>query len=106
MTEEKSQSLNDVGTRREHLMDLYDLWAFALEILNGPLLLQDKSQDTRRSELESAMRLLFAALEKDYNEGVYSRAINYENKAEKIEGGRGTPLKKEEHPEGYDKPSD
>jgi hypothetical protein len=74
----KTGSMEDVGTRMQHLLDLYNLWGEGLEICvrfdkNSPMY-EEKTQ-----ELKHALKLLGYHLEKDYHEEEYKKAIDFPN---------------------------
>ena len=76
-------SMEDVGTRISHLLDLYNLWNVGLDILER----FDKSTpfyDVKKTELESAINLLNWHMEKDYKESEYRAIIDQLPKAEDI----------------------
>ena len=68
-------SMEDVGTRISHLLDLYNLWNVGLDILER----FDKRTpfyDVKKTELESAINLLNWHIEKDYKESEYRAIID------------------------------
>lgn len=67
--------MDHIGTRAEHLADLYDLWS------SGHMLFSRKSYPTEyetvvMDELNTCMRYLAAYMQKDYNASSYAREIN------------------------------
>ena len=68
-------NLDDVGTRKEHLLDLYELWAVGRGILerNGSL---SSTEQARLIDLEIALKLLWYHLTQDYNANRYIDEIN------------------------------
>lgn len=76
-------TMEDVGTRMQFLLDLYNLWNTGLDILER----FDKSTpfyDIKKKELESAINLLNWHMEKDYKESEYRAIIDQLPKAEDI----------------------
>lgn len=68
-------SMDDVGSRMSHLLELYTLWQTGLDILER----FDKSSpwyDKKKEELEGAIRLLGYHMEKDYQEKEYREVID------------------------------
>ena len=60
-------SMDDVGTRFKHLIDLYELWLTGIEILDR----YDKDTPfyhEKRLELVHATQMLLFHLQKDYNQ--------------------------------------
>lgn len=68
-------NLDDVGTRKEHLLDLYELWAVGRGILerNGSL---SSMEQARFIDLDIALKLLWYHLSQDYNVNRYIDEIN------------------------------
>lgn len=62
----KTKSMDDVGTRQQHLADLYELWVTGLDILEC----YDKHlplYEEKKAELTAAKKLLFFHMVKDYD---------------------------------------
>ena len=71
----KTGSMDDIGSRISHLLDLYNLWQEGLDILFR----YDKhtpGYEEKKRELETACRLLMYHVEKDYKEGEYKKIID------------------------------
>ena len=71
----KTGSMDDVGSRISHLLDLYNLWQEGIDIL----VRYDKhtpGYEDKKKELEIACRLLNYHIEKDYHEDNYKRVID------------------------------
>jgi hypothetical protein len=71
----KTGSMDDVGTRMEHLTQLYELWKTGLDVIerfdkNSPF------YEERKTELESSLKLLAYHMEKDYSENSYRQAVD------------------------------
>src|ERR1700688_3044697 len=63
----KTGSLDDVGTRMQHLTELYDLWSTGLDVItrfdrHAPFYAEKKK------ELENALKLLMFHMQKDYKD--------------------------------------
>jgi len=59
--------MDDVGSRQQHLIDLYEVWQTGLDILER----YDKRApfyQERKAELEAATKLLYYYMTKDYDE--------------------------------------
>ena len=83
--------MDDVGTRAQHLMDLYDIWTVGLQYMeNGHYI--TVGEQSKIDELKSAIKLLVHHMEHEYRQLPYAAAINQLPEADKIEEGRGTPL--------------
>ena len=73
-----NNKLEDVGTRHQHLLDLYDTWTTGMTILET----FDQSNALyieRHRDLEGAIKLLGYAIEKEYTtdiENTYAATIN------------------------------
>ena len=70
----RTGSMSDVGTRIKFLLELYELWQTGLDILER----YDKKAAfyaEKKFELESALRLLWFHLSKDYNEYEYKEDL-------------------------------
>ena len=66
--------MTDHGTRLEHLMDLQELWSKGLALaMQG---YQTHSDKERIKELNIALTLLTAHMQKDFDTTDYARAIN------------------------------
>lgn len=85
-------TMDDVGTRAQHLHDLHEIWTEGLAYMqNGHYLtVGDK---VRIEELEHAIRLLTFHMRLGYSDTPYAKDINQIPEADKVEGGRGTNLK-------------
>jgi hypothetical protein len=87
-------SMDDEGTRMDHLSHVRALWADTLTSLEDRhatyLSERDKSLIAK---LKNAIELLDEHIEKDYVAWKVAREINGIPPADKIEGGRGTKLK-------------
>jgi len=73
--EDKVSPLDDTGTRIQFLTELYELWSIGLSVVD----IYDKRTafyEERKRELESALKLLWYAMSKDYVEESYKRTIN------------------------------
>lgn len=95
-------NMDDVGTRAQHLHELYDIWTEGLAYMsNGHYLtVGDK---IKIQELESAIKLLTFHMKLGFSDTGYAREINQLPTADKIEGGRSTPLKSQQgEPSGID----
>ena len=62
----RTGSMSDVGTRMQFLIELHELWETGLDILerferNTPL------YEEKKKELESALKLLYFHMTKDYD---------------------------------------
>ena len=70
----RTGSMGDVGTRMSFLLELYELWETGLDILkrydNKAAFYAEK-----KFELESALRLLYYHISKDYNEFEYKEDL-------------------------------
>jgi hypothetical protein len=92
-------SLQDVGTRYEHLYDLLELYECAYEILMGkPVRSQEESAQVY--ELKYAIKLLRKVLESvaDMDRKMFDlrrTILSLPKNPLMIEGGRGTPLNRE-----------
>ena len=70
-----SGSMDDVGTRISHLLDLYNLWMAGADICDR----YDRHQPLyyeKRTELEHALKLLRFHMEKDYTGHSYRTEID------------------------------
>jgi hypothetical protein len=70
-----SQAMADVGTRELHLVELYEQWQIALDILER----HDKfaaSYKEKKEKLEAAIKNLAEYLQKDYPEYKYKGVID------------------------------
>lgn len=90
----KEMGMTDVGTRLEHMTDLYEMWSEGLLILEN----SEKRYSTplgaaQLQELRHALQLLWFHMAKDYNQYAYSIEIARLPKAMAIIGGRGAPLR-------------
>lgn len=75
--------MSHVGTRAEHLFDLYDLWNEGLTIMERSSY-HSVFEKTQMDELKAALKLLSAHMQKDYSSTPYARVINDLKKAEDI----------------------
>lgn len=73
----KTYSMQDTGTRLEHMADLQDLWSTGLAILTSGTYHSFQEQQEAR-ELEIALRLLEHHMVHDYStiETSYAKIIN------------------------------
>jgi hypothetical protein len=60
-------SMDDIGPRIQHLIELYEIWQTGLDVLErydkrAPFYIE------RKAELEAALKLLFFHISKDYTE--------------------------------------
>jgi len=80
----KTYSMDDVGTRAEHLADVQDIWSTALSILTiGTYHSTDEKRQAQ--ELEVALKLLENHMTYNYDQIVYAKVINaLPQKAEEI----------------------
>ena len=94
-------SMDDVGTRAQHLHDLHEIWTDGLDYMNNGhyLTVGDK---LKIEELENAIKLLTFHMKLGYSDTGYSREINQIPAPEKVEGGRGTSLRSQGEPGGID----
>jgi hypothetical protein len=70
-----SDSMDHVGTRIQHLTDLYELWQTGLDVLER----YDKHSaeyETRKRDLETVLRMLRFQMEKSYRDDPYRRNID------------------------------
>jgi hypothetical protein len=67
-------SMADVGTRQDHLMELYDIWSAGLEILSRGKLTSGEEQ--QKVELEHAIKLLWYYLTIEYDAQPDIKTIN------------------------------
>jgi hypothetical protein len=70
----KELKMSDIGTRLEHLSDLYDLWKRGLEILSSGVI--TSGEDERKKELEIALQMLWFHMNKDYDPRLYITTVN------------------------------
>lgn len=94
--------MDDVGTRMQHMVELYDIWTEGLACMNNGhyLTVGDKA---RIEELEHAIKLLTYHMKNGYSDTTYAREINQIPAPEKVEGGRGLPLRSQQgEPSGID----
>lgn len=90
----KKLTMEDVGTRLDHLADLYDMWNEGLTIAEN----SEKRHSTPMGaaqvrELQHAVQLLWYHMTTDYDSFQYSTVIARLPKAPGIVGGRGTELR-------------
>jgi hypothetical protein len=71
----KIRSMNDYGTRLEHLADLHELWMDGIEILSRGTY-QTEFEKAMIEELKIATTLLARHMTKDYNQSSYAQEIN------------------------------
>lgn len=91
---EDELGMTDVGTRLEHMVDLYELWKTGLTILEASeARFSTPIGQAQLSELRHAVQLLWFHIASDFNQYAYSGEISRLPKAIAIIGGRGTPLK-------------
>lgn len=89
----KELDMEDVGTRLEHMTDLYDMWKYGHSILeNSEKRFSTPLGQAQLTELANALQLLWFHMANDYNQYAYSGEISRLPKAIGIIGGRGTPL--------------
>ena len=67
--------MTDHGTRLDHLMDLQDLWGRGLAICTQGIYISE-AEKQRAKELEIALKLLAAHMQKDFPDVDYAREIN------------------------------
>ena len=67
--------MEDIGTRREHLLDLYELWSVGKGILES-LNHLSTGEELRLKELDSALKLLWYHMQNDYDARGYVTTIN------------------------------
>lgn len=79
----KLLSMEDVGTRLEHLADLQDLWSFALGMLTSGTYHSDPEIEQTR-KLEIALELLEEHMLVGYSPTTYAQTINNLPKPEKL----------------------
>lgn len=96
--DESKQELTDVGTRYEHLTDLLNFWETGLDVMER---IKCDSDKERRPKLEGAVELLKKYLDNksgyDYRAWSLRSAVDSISKdPSAIDGGRGTPLRKEQ----------
>lgn len=90
----KELKMDDVGTRSEHLVDLYDMWNEGLTIAeNSEKRFSTPMGAAQVAELKHAVQLLWFHIAKDYDRFQHSQVIDRLPKAVGIFGGRGTELK-------------
>lgn len=75
MNDFRSLSVNDVGTRAEHLSDLHDLWAFAFGLLTAGSY-HTELEVKQAQELEVALNLLEIQMQTCYDPTSYAQVIN------------------------------
>jgi hypothetical protein len=68
-------SMDDIGTRMEHLADLHELWTSGIEILSRGTY-QTVFEQAMIEELEIARTLLARHMAKDYQQSSYAQEIN------------------------------
>lgn len=71
-----SNSMDDVDTRIKHLTDLYELWSTGLDVLER----YDKHSaeyETRKKDLEVALRMLRFIIERNYSENYYRNSVDF-----------------------------
>lgn len=68
-------SMQDVGTRLQHLADLQELWSFALGLETATQYQTEPSLE-RTAKLEAALQLLEAHMMNDYAPTTYAQVIN------------------------------
>jgi hypothetical protein len=66
---------DDVGTRIEHLMQLQDIWSFALGIVTAGSYHTDREREQAK-ELETALKYLMLHIQSNYVDTPYARVIN------------------------------
>jgi hypothetical protein len=71
----KPCALNDIGTRAEHLMELQDIWNFALGLLTTSVWHSDREKH-QAEELQIALDLLMSHVQSMYVPTFYAREIN------------------------------
>jgi hypothetical protein len=75
MTLVKTYSMDDVGTRMEHLMELQDTWSFALGVLTTDRW-HSGTERANAEMLENALLLLNKHIQSKYVNTAYAREIN------------------------------
>jgi hypothetical protein len=76
MTLVKTYSMEDVGTRMQHMMDLQDLWSFAYAVLTTPNIWHSERENVQAMELAVGIDLLNYHLQAEYKDTPYARVIN------------------------------
>lgn len=90
----KTMRMEDVGTRLEHLTELYDMWNEGLTIAeNSEARHSTPIGAAQLVELKHAVQLLWFHMTKDYDRFQHSTVIDRLPTAAGIIGGRGTPLR-------------
>ena len=67
--------MDDVGTRLQHAMDLYDTWGACLANLTSPGY-HNPTEIERAEQLTNAMKLLANYMGSEYSPTYYARVIN------------------------------
>jgi hypothetical protein len=75
MADLKLYSMDDVGTRLEHYMDLQDIWSFGLGYLTRAGWHSDLEKQ-QAAYLTIALELLAQRMEEEYKPIVYAQEIN------------------------------
>lgn len=71
----KLYSMDDIGSRAEHMADLHDLWSFAYGQLTTDRY-HSGNEDIQAKELEIALNLLVHHMESEYRPTTYAQVIN------------------------------
>jgi hypothetical protein len=71
----KIRSMEDVGTRLDHLSDLHELWSDGVEIMSRGTY-QTEFEKQTIEELKIAITLLSRHMTKDYNHSEIAKEIN------------------------------
>jgi hypothetical protein len=77
--EMKILRMSDIGTRLDHLMELQELWGTGVAIarrLKDQGSYQSETERKMEEELETALKLLAAHIQKDFPNTDYAREIN------------------------------
>jgi hypothetical protein len=87
---EKLLSMDDVGTRQQHYIELHQLWTDALGILLRQMEIHpSECEQKQKTQLETSIKLLEAELTKDFKVWEYGRVVNeLPTDPDKIKGGR------------------
>jgi hypothetical protein len=75
----KTLRMSDIGTRLDHLMELQELWSIGVAIarkLKDQGSYQAETERKMEEELEIALKLLAAHMQKDFPDTDYAREIN------------------------------
>jgi len=91
-----AKQLEDIGTRYDHLIDLIELCADGVEVLQG-YTYNTPMDSAKRAKLQNTIEITRNILDSmsgyDQYDYLTRKSVNSIPKAEDIRGGRGTPLK-------------